>query len=305
MELTHLVRALARAATRRPLVSFVLIGLLLVGARRVLGTVALPPRPLVVTVPASAEPAAIDRAVDDSILVDFGAQTHRPQADPAIVARLIQNMRFVDDTLSPEAALQRALELGMDRTDPVVRQRLKWLAHQTLARATFEPATDQELQTYVDEHRERFARPPRVRFAQIFLSRQHRGEELARDSVVLAAKLSEQRPPIEAADRLGDPSLLPRHLAWVSARRIDGLFGLGFGQQVVAATVGEWTGPIASSFGLHFVYVQERRDGSLPPLAQIGDQVAHELERDRRDGRVRQAVRRMRQAYQIRLEARP
>jgi hypothetical protein len=286
-------------------VSFLLIGLVLVGARRALGVVETPARPLVVTIDASAGPAEIERAVDDGILADFGAQAHRPQADPAIVARLIQNMRFVDGTLSPEAALERALALGMDKTDPVVRQRMKWLAHQTLARATFEVPTDLELKTYVQEHRERFANPPRICFAQIFLSAQLRGDGLERDAAVVASELSEQRLSVEAATKLGDPSLLPQRLAWVSARRIDSLFGSGFGQQVSAATVGEWSGPLRSSFGVHFVYVEQRRDGGLPPLAQIGDQVAHELERDRRDGRVRQAVRRMRGAYEIRLEARP
>ena len=91
----------------------------------------------------------------------------------------------------------------------------------------------------------------------------------------------------------------------MSARRIDAIFGPGFGQQVIDAPIDEWIGPLRSSFGLHFVHVEERRAGALPPLARIGDRVAHELERDRRDGRVRQALSRMRQAYEIRLEQAP
>ncbi|MBW2459198.1 MAG: peptidyl-prolyl cis-trans isomerase, partial [Deltaproteobacteria bacterium] len=275
--------------------------------RRALQEAELPRRPLVVTVPADAAPLEIERAIDDTILADFAARAHGPQTDPVIRTRLIQNMRFVDDTLSDEAAVKRALELGMDRTDPVVRQRLEWLARQTLARATFQPPTDEELTAYVETHHERFATPPQVSFTQVFLSRQDRGEALQRDGAALAAELATRGTALGgtgrgSVDRLGDPSLLPRRLTWASARRIDGIFGVGFGSRVIEAADQEWTGPIESSFGLHFVYVQERRAGELPPLDQIGDRVAHDLERDRRDGRLRLALNRMRQAYAIQVE---
>ncbi len=302
MELADLVRAVARLVTRRPLVSFLVIGTVLFGARRALEETELPQRPLVVTVPADAAPTEIERAIDDTILADFAAQAHGPQTDPVIRTRLIQNMRFVDDKLSDEAAVKRALELGMVRTDPVVRQRLEWLARQTLARATFQPPTDEELAAYLQTHRQRFASPPQVSFTQVFLSRQERGDDLQKDGTALATALAGRGTERGSVERLGDPSLLPRRLTRVSARRLDAIFGIGFGEQVIAATEQEWTGPIESSFGLHFVYVEERRAGELPPLAQISDRVAHDLERDRRDGRLRLALNRMRQAYAIQVE---
>jgi len=62
-----------------------------------------------------------------------------------------------------------------------------------------------------------------------------------------------------------------------------GWFGLGvmvppFEEAVVAATVGEVAGPVQSDFGQHLILVKETRMGENPPLDQIRDELAAELE---------------------------
>jgi peptidyl-prolyl cis-trans isomerase C len=62
-----------------------------------------------------------------------------------------------------------------------------------------------------------------------------------------------------------------------------GWFGLGvmvkpFEEAVVAAKVGEVTGPIQSDFGQHLILVKETRIAENPPLDQIRDELAAEIE---------------------------
>ncbi|MBA3909746.1 MAG: peptidylprolyl isomerase [Rhodobacter sp.] len=62
-----------------------------------------------------------------------------------------------------------------------------------------------------------------------------------------------------------------------------GWFGLGtmvkpFEEAVVAAKVGEVTGPVQSEFGFHLIQVKETRVAENPPLDQIRDELAAEIE---------------------------
>jgi peptidyl-prolyl cis-trans isomerase C len=62
-----------------------------------------------------------------------------------------------------------------------------------------------------------------------------------------------------------------------------GWFGLGvmvkpFEDAVVAAKVGEVTGPVQSDFGFHVILVKETRIAENPPLDQIRDELAAEIE---------------------------
>ena len=62
-----------------------------------------------------------------------------------------------------------------------------------------------------------------------------------------------------------------------------GWFGLGvmvppFEEAVVAAKVGEVAGPVQSDFGQHLILVKETRIAENPPLDQIRDELAAEIE---------------------------
>lgn len=62
-----------------------------------------------------------------------------------------------------------------------------------------------------------------------------------------------------------------------------GWFGVGvmvkpFEEAVLAATVGEVAGPIQTDFGYHLILVKETRNAENPPLDQIRDELASELE---------------------------
>ena len=68
------------------------------------------------------------------------------------------------------------------------------------------------------------------------------------------------------AAALGDPFLLGEEFRAMSQSDVARTFGEGFARQLSAVEPGRWQGPIPSSFGVHFVFVNERAKGGLPPL---------------------------------------
>lgn len=72
-----------------------------------------------------------------------------------------------------------------------------------------------------------------------------------------------------------------------------GWFGLGvmvkpFEDAIVGATIGEVTGPIQSDFGQHLILVKETRVAENPPLDQIRDELAAEIEGAAVEARVKE-----------------
>ena len=67
--------------------------------------------------------------------------------------------------------------------------------------------------------------------------------------------------------------------------------------------VGEWAGPIVSSFGAHYVRVSERKPAVMPSLAAVRDHVLREWENERRLRARTDAYARMRGEYEVSIEA--
>ena len=82
-------------------------------------------------------------------------------------------------------------------------------------------------------------------------------------------------------------------------------FGASFAATLEKVPVGEWAGPIDSSFGAHYVRVSDCTPAAAPPLAAVHDAVVREWENERRQRARQDAYARMRGDYQVRIEGRP
>lgn len=298
---------------------FFLIGAALFGATVVLAALEEPtPRPLVVSVPQGASELEIRGRVDETLLVEEGLRLGWHLTDPVIRRQLVKNVCFVDGRSSDDAAslspdeerlfFERAQELGMHRADPVVRQRLVMRAHRAIERGAMRtPPTTAELSGYLEENGERFERPGRVRFNQVFLSRQRRGDQLDDDARRLGERLRTEPVSPEKAYRLGDPLLLvdsrEEPPPEVTVSELDRRYGRGFGQAVNKAPMQQWRGPLRSAFGLHYVWVHEGRAASLPLLEDVRSQVmASYVQNIVRPRAIREHVEQLRAYYVVRLD---
>jgi len=296
VELAHLVPAVSVFARRHPLVVFALLGTALFAGRSVLEHVTPPEPPaaetLTVRVPESADGDEVERATDEAVLLSFATRAGFVQRDPAIRDRLARNVQFVDATLSRSEALEEGLRLQMERSDPVVRARLIWLATETLTSADRFTPTDEQLQAYLERNEARYRRPPTVTFEQIFVSRERHGEALDARVEWVGERL---------AAGPSDPGLLPASMTRARPSRIDAHFGGGFAERVLALEVDHWSAPLPSTYGVHFVRVRERLPGQVPTLESIRERLLDDYRHDARPERLRSALRRMRSAVRIRV----
>lgn len=236
-------------------------------------------------------PQQLDRLVgqfvDDTLLIQVARSLGWDRDDTVVQRRLIQNLRFLDASpeKSDQEVLAEAYALNMHQNDIVVRRRLLERVRLVIAdRARARTPSDEELETYLDAHRDDFVRPARVRITQVYLSRDRRGDALHRDAEALVADLQQSGlDPTRDRDAIigrGDPFLLQADLPLWTKRRLGERLGPSFAEGAIDLPAGQWSGPVISSYGEHAVWVHERVDATHPPLDEIRDKVTAEVHRE-------------------------
>ena len=184
---------------------------------------------------------------------------------------------LIDDFILEEIYYRKAIEMGIDQDDTVIRRRLRqkieFLTDDTVALAT---PGDEELERYLTEHAEEFRTDPVYTFRQIYFNPEKHGDEPLLEINRLAGELR------AGADVSGDPTLLPEGMEDASARIIDGTLGTGFAAQLADLVPGEWSPPLMSGFGLHLVRIDKVTQAELPSLEEIRPIVEREWANERR-----------------------
>ena len=142
---------------------------------------------------------------------------------------------------------------------------------------------------------------PQVAFRQVHLGAERRGEALRSDAQELLRLLTAAGPAADI-EALGDSRMLPQSLPLSQRSDIASAFGKLFAAAIFDAPVGEWSGPISSDFGLHIVFVAERRPGRVPELAEIRALVLREFVADRRQRTLDDAYVELLSRYRIVIE---
>jgi hypothetical protein len=211
---------------------------------------------------------------------------------------------LVDDYIREEVFYREGRAAGLDRDDVVirrrVRQKMEFLAEDM---AAAEPS-DEQLAAYLASNPERFRTEDRLTFHQVFLSATRRGSALEGDARQVAEVLARTSAPVETA-AIGDPFLLGEEFREMSQSDVARTFGDGFARELSAVEPRRWQGPIPSSFGAHFIFVEGRAKGSLPPLDAVREAVQREWLNARRIEAEHKLYRTLRDRYQIVVEALP
>lgn len=207
---------------------------------------------------------------------------------------------LVQDHVREEIYYREALAMGLDQEDAVIRRRLRQKMEffsQDLALQA--DPTQEELAQYLADHPGAFRTDGRLRFAQVFVNADRRGESAPSDAAEILAALRRQGAqanPDAFGDRLMLGTIFDR-----SDREVASLFGNDFAAGLAEAPVGEWSGPIPSGFGLHLVFVVERQEGAIPPLERVADAVRREVLAERQRTLNDEVYERFRERYEVRV----
>ncbi len=195
---------------------------------------------------------------------------------------------------------REGVSLGLDRDDIVVkrrvRQKIEIMAEED--GSTGAPS-DADLSAYLAANAARFRQPAVLTFEQVYLGESTSGPEVVRAVSVARDALRSGRD----LEEVGKPSLLPRRMTESPADVVARDFGDAFAAALERVPIGEWAGPIESSFGAHFVRVAHRTPPLAPRLNAVRDQVVREWENERRQRARSEAYARMRAGYDVSIEA--
>lgn len=215
----------------------------------------------------------------------------------------IEELRaLVEAYVREEVYYREAVLLGLDRDDTIVRrrmqQKMEFLA--TLQADAAEPE-ETELRAFYEEHPQRFREPPEIAFSHVFVSLEVHGEEAEAMAGALLAELRQGVSP-GAALELGDPFLLPPRFPLAPLALVERNFGGDFASAIAALPVGSWDGPVVSTYGLHLVLVEERRDGRLPPFEAVRAAVDYEWRAAREKALLEAQYEALRANYRVVIE---
>lgn len=220
----------------------------------------------------------------------------------------VKELRGQLHQLIREQVLSReAVSMGLDEGDMVVRRRLAQkvdFLFKDLSDIT-EP-TDNDLQAYLQEKRSTYEIPRLVSFTHIYFNTDKRGEEGAAEaarSLVERLNTSTGVPLNVAA--LGDPFLLQSNYSNETVAKIRGEFGPLFAKTIWKQNPRTWQGPVASGYGLHAVYVQERFDAKLPEFSDLKERLKADWMAEKVREIARQAYEKLRGRYQVLVEGMP
>jgi hypothetical protein len=243
--------------------------------------------------PAASEGAALS---DEALLEREARRVGFDRSDSGIRRRLVRNLRFLGEAGSggEQVDYEEALALGLDRSDLVVRRRLvQRLELHALAWARASEPSEEELAARLARDQERFSLPARIRLIHVFLSRDRHGARLPAADRALGRRLVQLAP--ELASGLGDPFPLGSRLPPRTRDELAASFGDGFARAVEALPPGRWSGPIASSYGRHRVWVQERTPGRAARLEEVRSRLREEIFAERAEAVLADWLRRLRE----------
>lgn len=183
---------------------------------------------------------------------------------------------LVDDFVLEEALYREGVALGVDRDDTIirrrVRQKMEFVVDDIIEAAEPSPA---DLEQWLAEHADTYARPGRYRFRQLYLNAERHDEDVDARARAMLAELRALAPDADPRG-LGDPTLLEHAFPDASVQDITATFGESFADSLADLPVGAWAGPLESAFGLHLVHIDARTPGAAVQLEDVHSEVARD-----------------------------
>ena len=267
-----------------PMLHFLLIGIALFGAYRWMSPGDSGGRRIVIT----------QGVVDDLVTQHVAARGREPSTT--------ELNHLIESYVRDEILYREGVKLGLERDDIVVkrrvRQKIELIAEED---ASTRAPTDADLSAYLAANPARFVQPAILTFEQVFLGQPASGPAVVH---AVAATREGLRSGADPA-KLGRPTLLPYRMTLTPADLVARDFGASFAAALERVPLGEWVGPIASSFGTHYVRVSDRTPAMTPQLTAVRDQVVREWENERRQRARNDAYTKMRGEYQVSIETKP
>jgi peptidyl-prolyl cis-trans isomerase C len=276
-----------RRLLREPLVQFLLVGLALFGAWRLVG-------------PARADRDAPNRIVITEDDLKQMSVAWMAQGMPPPTAQQLQTL--VEKRVREEVLYREALALGLDKDDVIVRRQLarkmEFVAEDV---SKLDEPTPQALRAWYDKNASRFALPARATFRHVYFSPDRRGANARADADAALARFAGR--PIDVSAPTGDRFMFQSFYGDRSLDVVTKEFGPGFARALASVKPGAWAGPVESGYGWHLVFIDAMTPQRIPDFEEIEPEVRNAWVEDHREQTRARLYEAMRARYEVVLPA--
>ncbi len=238
--------------------------------------------------------------LDRELLFRQGLALELQRYDGVIRQRLLRNMQFLDlggEEQSDAELIEQALEMRLHLGDEVVKRRMIQVVEQLLLAANPPAAPDPAaIESEFERRREELRRPPRYSIQHLYFPR-----ERAEDIGAAMAAIEAQGLGPEQALEFSSPFLPGFRFDSRTPDQLARQFGSAFvlNLQRAGPEPGRWCGPIESTYGLHYVWVEAIEPGRDATLDEVSAQLRRDLESRARAEALAQATARLRENYEV------
>ncbi len=159
--------------------------------------------------------------------------------------------------IEDEILLREAYKRGFEKNDFRVRQRILYIMRSSLSEVVPEPSVAQ-LRAFYQENRARYQFPPSRSFEHVYIS------FASTEKPENPAQFIQRLQRTADLSNMGELPITGRNLRKSSFESTARIFGKPFTERVFELPTGEWTGPIESFQGFHYVRVIATHDPELP-----------------------------------------
>jgi parvulin-like peptidyl-prolyl isomerase len=225
-------------------------------------------------------------------IVDSLARTREELSGAPVTAQ--ERPALVAGYVSDEILLREAYARDLHRQDGLVRKRLLELMRFLLVEEPVEP-TRSELDGYLAAHRHVYLAPPSVTLSHVYFASDR--PQAPPEAERLLARL---RAGVDFRS-LGDPFWLGHRLEGYGEPQLAQLFGREYARKVFALPLAEWSGPIISTRGAHFVRVDAYRPPELPRATELDTMLRLDWLAAKREELLQKRVDELRSKYHIEI----
>lgn len=208
----------------------------------------------------------------------------------------------IDEWVREELLYREGLRLGLERDDTVVRRRIvqkMQFLFEDMADAA-NPADEAALTAYYRQHSQRWRTPEAIDFVHVFASESKHGTDARAMALQLLQQL--ERDPTLDPMTLGEGFIEPRSRTHVRFSTVASSFGEAFAKELFALPVGDYQGPIESSFGWHIVKISKTYGGGVLDFDVVRKQVAAAYRVERRQAEQRKRFVELLRRYAITVD---
>jgi parvulin-like peptidyl-prolyl isomerase len=212
----------------------------------------------------------------------------------------------LDRLVEEELLVQRAQALGLDRTDPVVRNTLvSAMIESVVAGVGQEEPTPEAVERFYEENREFFARSDRfwVRQLRFPVNDSKVGaEDAARARAEIAARRLRNGDALEVVGReLSAGGIVPLPDGFLPAKKLREYLGPTPARAAIRLATGEVGDPVRGGSAWHVLKMVERASSPPLPLEAVEAQVRSEMRRRAGDESLRRYLEGLRDDADVRL----